>query len=63
MNKRKFIISTGAFLMLVMLIVGYAAADAVNSGREAPRVTEEYRAKALTSNTAPVRPEVETTQS
>ena len=60
MNKRKFIISTGAFLMLVMLITGYAAADAVNNGREVPRITEEYRAKVLTSDAVSVRAEQQT---
>lgn len=40
--------------MLVMLITGYAAADAVNNGQEAPRITEEYRAKVLTSDRVPV---------
>lgn len=52
MNKRKFIISTGAFLMLVMLFTGYAAAGAVNDGRETPRITEEYRVKALMPKSA-----------
>ena len=44
MNKRKFIISTGAFLMLVMLATGYAAADAVYHA-------QEYRIKVLMPKT------------
>lgn len=48
MNKRKFIISTGAFLMLVMLITGYLASDAVMRGEKAPYITEEYKNKVLT---------------
>lgn len=51
MNKRKFIISTGAFLMLVMLATGYAAADAVYHAQEPPRITEEYRIKVLMPKT------------
>lgn len=49
MNKRNFIISTGAVLMLVLLATCYAAASAYGAA-ETPRVTEDYRQTVLTDN-------------
>lgn len=52
MNKRNFIISTGAVLALALLATCYAAVTAIRAGNE-PRVTEEYRQEALTSEGNP----------
>ena len=54
MNKRNFIISTGAVLALAMLATCYAAVAAIRT-EAAPRVTEEYRQAALTSEGNPFR--------
>jgi len=52
LNKRNFIISTGAVLALAMLATCYAAVAAIRT-EAAPRVTEEYRQAALTSEGNP----------
>ncbi len=52
MNKRNFIISTGAALALALLATCYAAVNTIRSDR-VPQVTEEYRQEALSSDGNP----------
>ena len=52
MNKRNFIISTGAALALVLLATCYGAVTAIRADRQ-PNVTEEYRQETLTSDGNP----------
>ena len=53
MNKRNFIITTGAVLALVMLVTFYIAFTAIRSD-EGPSVTEEYRQSTLTGGGNPL---------
>lgn len=53
LNKRNFIITTGAVLALVMLVTFYIAFTAIRSD-EGPSVTEEYRQGALTGGGNPL---------
>ena len=46
MNKRNFIITTGAVLAFIMLATCYAAVTALRSD-DVPSVTEEYRQSTL----------------
>ena len=46
MNKRNFIITTGAVLALAMLATCYAAFTAIRAD-QSPQVTEEYRQSPL----------------
>lgn len=52
MNKRNFIITTGAILALVMLATFYMAFTAIRS-EDVPKVTEEYRQSTLTGGGNP----------
>ena len=53
LNKRNFIITTGAVLALVMLVTFYIAFTAIRSD-EGPSVTEEYRQSTLTGGGNPL---------
>lgn len=53
LNKRNFIISTGAVLALALLATCYAAFTAIRSETE-PNITEEYRQEALSSQGNPI---------
>lgn len=53
MNKRNFIITTGAVLALAMLVTCYIAFTAIRSD-EVPSVTEEYRQSTLTGGGNPL---------
>ena len=47
MNKRRFIISTGAVLMVAMLATGYAAVAAEYGSADDPLITQSYLEKVL----------------
>lgn len=48
MNKRRFIISTGAILMVAMLATGYAAVATEYGSADDPLITQSYLEKVLT---------------
>jgi hypothetical protein len=50
-NKRSFIISTGAVMMLCMLATGYAAIAAEYGSAEDPLITQSYIEEVLTPKT------------
>ncbi len=52
MNRRNFIITTGAVLALIMLATCYAAVTAIRED-EVPSITEEYRQSTLNSEGNP----------
>ena len=56
MNKRNFIITTGAVLAFIMLATCYAAVTALRSD-DVPSVTEEYRQSTLPGGAVPFREE------
>lgn len=51
MNPRKFIISTGAFLLVFMLLTGYVAVAAEYGSKDDPLVTLSYVTDVLAPNT------------